>query len=167
MELKGLSTLEWWLTKWLDTHGFEEVSARIGHDFEYDFEDSAIHFAIVLSSPVEDWFYQFITSNFDFPYTCDPFITSFFHELGHNQTYMDFTENEWEKYLEDVNAIAQMDDTEDKNMTYFSLPFEFAATEWAVRYIKDNEDEVKEFWRVCSKLILNIYKQNILKWGGE
>lgn len=167
MELKGLSTLEWWLTKWLNNHGFEEVSARINSDFEYVFEDSIIYFAIALSSPVEDWFYQFITANFDFPYTCDPFITSFFHELGHNQTYMDFTEDEWEKYLEDVDTITQMDDTEDKNMAYFSLPFEFAATEWAVRYIKDNEEEIKEFWRVCSKLLLNIYKQNNIEMEDE
>lgn len=167
MELKGLPTLEWWLTKWLNTHGFEGVSARIGTDFEYDFEDSTIHFAVVLSSLVEDWFYQFITSNFDFPYTCDPFITSFFHELGHDQTYMDFTEDEYEKYRKDVDDIAQMDDTKDKNMTYFSLPFEFAATEWAVQYIKENKEEIREFWRVCSKLILNIYKQNNIEMEDE
>lgn len=167
MELKGLPTLEWWLTKWLNTHGFEGVSARINTDFEYDFEDSAIGFAIVLSSQIEDWFYQFITCNFDFPYTCDPFIISFFHELGHDQTYMDFTDDEYDEYLEDVDRITEMDDGEDKHMAYFSLPFESAATEWAVQYIKDNAEEIKEFWRVCSKLLLNIYKQNNVEMGDE
>ena len=165
MEIKFLPTLEWWITKWLHEHGFEDVSARVNPDFEYDFETSSIGFPLALSANVEGWFYNFIIANFDFPYNCDPFITSFFHELGHDQIYMDFSEEEFEEYEKDKEDCAiEVDDDDEtrekKNTSYFSLPFEYAATAWGVEYIKTHEDDVAEFWRVCSKMLQWIYKIN-------
>lgn len=157
MELKGISTLEWWLTKWLKNHGFPDVKARAAADFQYDNYEETIYFALAVPDEHDKKFIKFCQDHFSFPYDCDNFILSFFHELGHYVTWDDWDDDAWIRYFDSKdNLIANDAPIED----YFALPIEFWATCWGCVYIKSHAQEIEEFWRVCQKLIMNIYNIN-------
>lgn len=153
MEIKGLPTLEWWLTKWLKDHDFKGLKARAAADFQYNNDEGTIYFALATIQDLDAKFQEFIQSNFDFPYNCDPFILSFFHEAGHAMTFEMWTDEEWDKYFETIDNLS-------KEEIYFYLPQEYEASRVGAQYILSHTDEIKEFWRICRKLILNIYKLN-------
>lgn len=157
MKLKCISTLEFYLTKWLHDHGFPGVKARVAADFQYDNDEETIYFALAVADEQDKKFLKFAQDKLDFPYDCDNFILSFFHELGHWATWYCWNENDWEDYFHDKELIAERKlPIED----YFSLPIEETATRWAIKQICTSPKEIEEFWRVCQKLLMNIYKQN-------
>lgn len=49
MKLKCISTLEFYLTKWLHDHGFPGVKARVAADFQYDNDEETIYFALAVA----------------------------------------------------------------------------------------------------------------------
>lgn len=157
MELKGIEILEWWLTKWLKDHGFPLVKARAAADFQYDNNEETIYFALAIADKQDKAFLQFCQNVLNFPYECDNFIISFFHELGHYMTWYEWDEEEWEDYEEDKMYILTH---ELPIETYFELPIERFASDWGCTYIKEHQEDIEEFWRVCQKLLLNIYKLN-------
>lgn len=157
MNLKGVGILEWWLTKWLQNHGFPLVKAKVAADFQYSNDEQTIYFALAVTDRQDELFLKFCQDVCNFPYVCDNFILSFFHELGHYMTWYEWDEEEWDDYeaarmiLLTLNAPIE---------DYFSLPIEQFATDWGCEYIRTHVEEIEEFWRVCQKLIMNIYKQN-------
>lgn len=157
MEIKGVSILEWWLTKWLHEHGFPLVKARVAADFQYDNDEQTIYFALAVTDE-QDWkFLKFCQEVCGFPYECDNFILSFFHELGHYVTWYEWDEEEWDDYEAAKMILLSLNaNIED----YFDLPIERFATDWGCTYIREHEAEINEWWRMVHKLIMNIYKQN-------
>lgn len=157
MEIKGISTLEWWLTKWLRDHDFKGLKARVAADFQYDNDEGTIYFALAVTDKQDEEFLKFCQEAFDFPFDCDNFILSFFHEVGHAETWEWFTDEEWDKYFDFKQAL---DNSTYDLRRYFHLEPEYEASEWGCNYIVSHQNEIEEFWRVCQKLIFNIYKQN-------
>lgn len=157
MEIKGISTLEWWLTKWLHDHGFPSVKARVAADFQYDNDKETIYFALAVADEQDKKFLKFAQDFCVFPYDCDNFLLSFFHELGHHETWDWWSEEDWDGYQTAKNTI---NNNNYPIEMYFWLDIEYFATDWGCQYIVNHANEIEEFWRVCQKLLMNIYKQN-------
>ena len=84
----------------------------------------------------------------------DEFLWSFLHEVGHIET-IDMLDDD-EIYFSDFQK-------KDENITdeiYYELPDEFAATEWAANYMRNNTEKVAKFWNEVQSIIMNIYKSN-------
>lgn len=165
MEIKGLPTLEWWLTKWLAAAGFPNVQVRVGGDFSYFPADNSIMVSLGVTEH-HDLFLKFIQDTFKFPFTCDDFIISFFHELGHVNTWNCFDEEERKHYYADKMYLACFEE-DWATLEYFRLLPEFYASEWAVNYIVQHQDTIEEFWRICKKILMNIYKINGVEIESE
>lgn len=159
---KGVPTLEWWLTKWLHEHGFPTLTARMSDSFQYDRGRNELLFSLYVCETLDRQFLEFCQERVGFPYKCDVFLLSFFHELGHHVTLDDFSTEEVCKHLDwanDPNAELELDD-------YWGSDIEFAATAWGCCFICDHADEIQNFWRIFSKLANNVIRVNGMK-GGE
>lgn len=157
MELKGVSILEYYLTKWLKDHGFPTVKARLAVDFQYDTEEEIIYFALAVTDNHDKEFLKFCQEELNFPFDYDNFIISFFHELGHYMTWPEWDEDELDDYFWARDYLSCLENSE---RDYYSLPVEIFATQWGCEFITTHQEDIEEFWRVCQKLIMNIYKQN-------
>ena len=70
-------------------------------------------------------------------YNPGPWVLAFFHEVGHSETLLDDSLDEfWEAYFDRQDIMTISD--------YVRHPIESAATEWAVNYINENIEEVKQ-----------------------
>ena len=84
----------------------------------------------------------------------DEFLWSFLHEVGHIETIDTLDDDELyfsETQKKNVNIT---------NEVYYELPDEFAATEWAANYMRENTKKVAKFWSEVQSVIMNIYKIN-------
>ena len=130
-----------------------DCEANFGTDFEYWGGNNVIFYALATPQQQTDAFLDFAKNLF--PHIkADPFIWSFFHELGHNQTEEDFTDEEWAEYTHTVKHLLPGKD----DMTYFNLPQEYAATYWAGEYMSSHVEEVSALWNKLAPAIQNFYK---------
>ena len=84
----------------------------------------------------------------------DEFLWSFLHEVGHIETI---------NTLDDDELYFSKTQKKNENITnevYYELPDEFAATEWAANYMRENTEKVAKFWNEVQSVIVNIYKIN-------
>lgn len=84
----------------------------------------------------------------------DEFLWSFLHEVGHIETI---------NTLDDDELYFSKTQKKNKNITnevYYELPDEFAATEWAANYMRENTEKVAKFWNEVQSVIMDIYKIN-------
>lgn len=84
----------------------------------------------------------------------DEFLWSFLHEVGHIETL---------DLLDDDEIIYSELQKKNENITdevYYELPDEFAATDWAANYMRNNTEKVAKFWSEVQSAIMNIYQIN-------
>ena len=84
----------------------------------------------------------------------DEFLWSFLHEVGHVETI---------NTLDDDELYFSKTQKKNENITnevYYELPDEFAATEWAANYMRENTEKVAKFWNEVQSVIMDIYKIN-------
>ena len=84
----------------------------------------------------------------------DEFLWSFLHEVGHIKTI---------DTLDDDELYFSKTQKKNENITnevYYELPDEFAATEWAANYMRENTEKVAKFWNEVQSVIMNIYQIN-------
>jgi hypothetical protein len=94
--------------------------------------------------------------------TCDVFLTSLLHELGHHMTLSTFSEEELDEYYDDAAYIrAHLDTEESSSEEYFNLPVEAAATNWAIEFIRNNADTLAKLWSKIQGIILEIYDNEV------
>jgi hypothetical protein len=101
---------------------------------------------------------------------CDVFLASLMHEVGHHYTIY-LLEVEEEDYCskckhrieiesEHLNADSDAERLEELHMEYFNLPDEYEATMWAIAYIRNNIEKVREFWSKVQDAIMEFYVLN-------
>lgn len=152
MELnKAITEIRKILDTWLKENGFD-LTTRFEQDFGYYHNENVIAFGLLTTERNEKCFGQFVedlggNSNFGF-------LNSFFHELGHYETYDDISDREYE-YGQMVKAyLADKEELNDYDLyTYFNLPIERTATEWAVAYMNDHTPEVVELNRKIRDIV--------------
>lgn len=82
------------------------------------------------------------------------FMWSLLHEIGHHHTYYDFTEDEIDRFTKKVHRIEKTKSSK----PYYDLPYERAATEWAVNYANTHQKEVLELWEKIKDALSGICK---------
>ena len=152
MELnKAITEIRNILDTWLKDNGFD-LTTRFEQEFTYCHNENVITFGLLTTERNDKCFGKFVEDlggygNFSF-------LNSFFHELGHHETYEDISDREYE-YCQMVKAyLADKEELNDYDLyTYYNLPIERLATEWGVAYINDHTSEVFELNRKIRKVL--------------
>lgn len=143
MELnKAITEIRNILDTWLKENGFD-LTTRFEMEFGYYHNENVIAFGLLTTGRTDECFSIFVEDLGG--YGNYGFLNSFFHELGHHETYDDISDRDYE-YGRMVKAyLADKEELNDYDLyTYFNLPIERAATEWGVAYINDHLPEVLE-----------------------
>lgn len=158
MELnKAITEITNLLNNWLKDNGFD-LTTRFEQDFGYYHNENVIAFGLLTTEKTENCFTTFVEDLGG--YRELGFINSFFHELGHHETYDDISDRDYE-YGQMVKAyLADKEELNEYDLyTYFNLPIERAATEWGIAYINDHITEVNEL----NEKIRNIVDKIVIK----
>ena len=126
-------------------------------DFSYFYIDSSIEYTFVVSERMNRLFMEYAKS-IGLKTKIDIFLLSFLHELGHHETLdeIDDDDEEYSRLIkENLNS-----DNDDNCKIYFALPNEKMATEWAINYINNNTDAIKNLWDQLQPAIMKFYAVN-------
>lgn len=120
-----------------------DLTATLDTDFGYYRYDDLITYTVVVTERFDRLFQNFVETNF--PLVNAPiFLWSLFHEIGHAETDDDLDDDLY-NFCENAK-IGINPDNDEEVMAYFSLPDEYAATEWAYYYFLNHKEEVSELW---------------------
>ena len=155
MELnKAITKIKNTLDTWLKENGFD-LTTRFEQDFAYYHNENVIAFGLLTTERNDECFGNFIEDLGG--YGNYSFLNSFFHELGHHETYEDISDREYE-YGQMVKAyLADKEELNDYDFyTYYNLPIERVATEWGIEYINSHFSEVSELNEKIRNIIVDI-----------
>jgi hypothetical protein len=162
MELnKAITEITNLLDNWLKENGFD-LTTRFEQDFGYYHNENVVAFGLLTTEKTENCFTTFVEDLGG--YRELGFINSFFHEVGHHETYDDISDRDYE-YGRMVKAyLADKEELDEYDLyTYFNLPIERTATEWAVAYINDHTPEVYDLMDKVRDIIYDIELTNIAR----
>ena len=154
----GYNAISRELESWLLDNGFEEVKVGFGSDFSYYLAKSYIQYSLMVpSNTTED--FERVLADLGCKIKVDQFYSSFLHELGHHETYELLEDDEIDFSESEKNRIrATMESDHEVNMTYYYLPDEIIATQWAVDFMNEHTDAVIDMINRISPKIHEFYK---------
>lgn len=119
----------------------EELTVVLGDEFTYIYVESTVIFGTEHLPEEQKLFCDHIkeTYGLDISQKEDYELFSLLHEIGHHFTMDDLEDEEAENELLMRNLIHCIDDVATANETYFNLPSEVMANDWAF----DHFEEVK------------------------
>ena len=151
--LIGESLINEAFDNWLEKHGFDARIRGLEEDFYWGSDTDTIAYGFVHSEQVIEDFTS-VCNDIGLKYEIDIFWLSFFHELGHSMTYHFVTDDEaWEAEFM-------------SGMEYYYCKREIIATEWAVDFINQHIDLVKELMECVRPAIINFFVKNNIEDGG-
>lgn len=159
MKLRGTTKLKAHMTNFLRPFGLKAI---LGKDFAYYPVTEQVQFTLVMEDRADKIFRKFIADTFNYEIK-DMFLFSLLHEVGHHFTIDDFEYEELDKEWKHKSRIEweiDEDNYNEKSIEYFSLPSEYAATAWAVSYMRDHEEELFSRWRIMLEHFRHFYKIN-------
>ena len=139
--------------EWLEDNGFDARINGLHNDFFWDSYEDTIAYSFVVAEKFDRAF-QKVCIDLGLGYDIDIFWLSFFHELGHSETYHLVDES---AFLIDADLLG--DD-------YYYHPREIIATEWAVNYINNNIDKVKLLMQMVRPAIVRFFTVNNIQDEG-
>lgn len=161
--IKGVKNINKYLNKWLKQHGFD-CTVMYGLDFGYDFINDIIIYSFVVPQKHDKLFLEICQGIEPRLKTCDNFILSFFHELGHYMTDDDTSDKQNEKYLALIEKLNNKEKLTLRDYKkYYLNDVELAATTWACQYIVKNQDDVKDFSDNIAKFLDKFIRLNNLE----
>lgn len=143
-----------YLSRWCKKNGFD-CNVRYGSDFEILLSNNTIHYALLIPDS-HDRLFAKVFENEGLLYTCDNFILSFFHELGHYMTEDEWTEKQSLAFMEEKEKL---NDDDFGCWKYYHIADEIRATQWAVDFINDNPTLIADFWADVQERIMEIYNE--------
>ena len=132
---------------WLEKNGFEARVFGLENAFAWNPYKDLIYYSVVMSEQADLMFYEYV-DELGLKYEIDNFWLAFLHELGHSETWC-FVEEE------DYDIPKNITDYE-----YYRLPRESIATEWAVRFINEHADLVRDLTRIVGPVIDKFFELN-------
>ena len=78
------------------------------------------------------------------------FTWSLLHEIGHAQTWNEFTKKEWKQYAKKAPHTHDLEE-------YYQIPQEKRATDWAYSYIKAHPKKIAKFEKKIQKALSDAY----------
>ena len=165
--LKGIDKVEKVLNNFLQKEF--ELSIVLGSEFAYNTCTHEIMYTLFGDENSNNLFmknFNRLAPDID----CDVFLASLMHEVGHHHTIF-LLEDDEEDYCNDckhrievesehLNADSDAERLEELHMEYFNLPDEYEATMWAIAYIRDNIEKIREFWSKVQDAIMEFYVLN-------
>lgn len=147
-EIKGLDKINKIVNEFVSEF---DLSAEMANDFAYYYYEDLITYSLIVSDLSSQLFmlnFKEIAPDIE----CDIFISSLLHEIGHSET-IDLLEqpevlycHNVKKELDELNKDADTFETAyDIHKKYFNLPDERLATDWAINYMRNNVEKIKEF----------------------
>ena len=92
----------------------------------------------------------------------DYFLWCLLHEIGHCMTDDLWTEEEQERFDEQLERMTEIENTKEKSYWYYSMPNEFFATRWAGDFMMAHPKKIAKFWNKIQPMILKFYEKNNL-----
>ena len=154
---------EKYVNNWLSQNGFE-CKCVFDNDFFYDVEHEVLHVGLITTESADKYFKEYLMKLGLKNTSCDTFLLSFFHELGHYMTQDDLYDSDWKKAIKiDEYLNSKKEHTKKDFFKYFSCNVEKFASIWAIDFIESNEELVKDFYDGLLPIIRDICKYNSLE----
>ena len=140
------------LSNWLRKYGFETSVCGQEESFGYyEISDTIAYTLTMRQTAIDSW--ERLMEEQDCPIKVNQFYTSFLHELGHAET-LHWVSEEERAYCEDREIqLANMADISRADFLYYHLPREIIATQWAMRYMRENIEAIRELVETTAPLL--------------
>ena len=124
--------------------------AKYTGEYSYSFKKNRVDYKVTNTAIEDKWFDEFVKERFRYDVFSD-FIISILHEIGHAKANENITDDIYEFCMAEKARIGvemMVAETEEEgralSFQYFNLPDEIMATQWAVNYAENHENELKE-----------------------
>ena len=117
--------------------------AKLGKAFETVLNEHLISFSIDEPDEGEKEFFKSLYELHKPKVSCDIFLWSLLHEIGHNETLSKTSSDNWENYK---NLRKQIISGKVPPYAYYYHTIEWLASEWAVNYANTHFEELTKFW---------------------
>ena len=136
------------MNSWLSKYHFSARSGGLDDTFNFSwcYDTDEIFYNFLIDESCDSDFEKLCYDYLECRYDVGIFWLSWFHELGHSETYWNLTEAEKNDGLMNLSL-----------WDYFYSPREMAATKWAIDFINQHIEEVKELARDVDALRWQIY----------
>jgi len=146
MELIYLDELKKVVADFVEQFG---CKSEMNTDFAYYPNEQIITWSIFMTEKSDRYFQKYVNKAFP-DIEADSFLWSLLHEIGHHMTYNEWTEEKLDLLKAtkaDAELKAKKPETEKLGYyLYFTAEDEWHATTWAAEYMRENSEEVKNFW---------------------
>lgn len=153
MKLKGIKKLEKYITSILATEVYEDLDkAKLNTEFLAEYWRDRIYFSPFISERADCAMREVVKKQFNFNIPADGmFLFSCLHEIGHCNTMSVFNADEIELFQDIIKYGIKERPADEWNYTYYSVPQEYLANQWAVNWCR--EVGVEKFEAVNDELI--------------
>ena len=165
--MKGLKKLNKAMKTAFEQFGIDRFV--MNGDWAYYPENNKITYSLVENKVEDIWFNEFVKKRFGYKVK-NTFIITVLHEIGHKMTLEEIYESdvvyefcmrEKQRIDNEMENVKNMKQAKKLEFDYFSLPDEIIATEWAVNYAKEHEEELAETWKAVKEALFDFYAKNI------
>lgn len=147
-KLQSDKKLNNYLHSWFATNCDFDLDFKLGTDFEYEFVSDTIYYAFVIPENHDKLFLDVCREIAPDLETCDNFLLSLFHEVGHYITQEDFEDDEWDNYNETEYGTDYQG--------YYHDPIEYEATRAGIELMMEHKDKIPEMLRNIQKYEMEI-----------
>ena len=158
MALKGINEITNILNEYLAKF---DLIAVFDDEFAYYSGWNEIHYTVAVENKADILFQNF-AHELRPEVTCDTFLLSLYHEIGHHETVDELTDAQIRMCREKkafIDIVGHFN-IEAAHNRYFRMLDERMATEWGLDYIINHSDEVKKLWLKLQPAIMQFYKLN-------
>lgn len=132
---------------WLEKYGFSVRVYGMDYEFSYYADEHDITWSVLFDQETENMWNAFLVT-LGLRYDLHHFWTSFLHEVGHDETMYLLTAEEIAYCAERAKVCS--------NAEYFELSREIIATKWAIDFIHNNIEAVRELVATVGPLVADI-----------
>lgn len=123
---------------------YGEIHVTCALEFWYDNERKEMAWSFLSNEISDNLFDKFIEDELGCP-TVNNFIYSLCHEFGHFMTQTQFDKSAWDRYYKIRDDLDSISNREEREMAYFHLDQELAASRWAAEHIREHYEEITEW----------------------
>lgn len=121
---------------------YGEIHVTCALEFWYCHDDKELAWSFLSNEFSDNLFDDFFENELGCP-VVNNFIYSLFHEFGHFMTQAQFNHDDWDKYYRVRDTIENsIEDRKERELAYFHLDQEIAASRWAAEHIRNHYDEI-------------------------
>ena len=132
---------------WLEKYGFSVRVYGMSYDFGYYSDEREIVWSVLYDQEVEDMWDAFL-DRMGLGYMLHHFWTSFLYEVGHDETLWMLSAEELAYCAERAKVCSELE--------YFELSREIIATKWAIDFIHNNIEAVRELIASVGPLVADM-----------